>query len=513
MNLRDYQQKAIELLRDSLRRGKKRPVLMAPTGAGKTVIAAAIINMAREKDKKVIFCVPSLSLIDQTVERFQANGIWDIGVMQGMHELTDWRMPVQVCSIQTLMRRKIPEADIVIVDEAHVMFKFMHDWVGYEEWKDIPFVGLSATPWQRGMGRIWDDLIIAVTTQELIERGHLSDFKVYAPAHPDLKGVKTVAGDYDLKGLAEAMDQGQLVADVVSTWLERGENRQTICFAVNRTHAKHIQQQFIEAGVVAEYMDAHTDRLARNEIVKRFDNGDVKVICNVGVLTTGFDADVRCIILARPTKSEILYTQMIGRGLRTAPGKDHCLILDHSDTTLRLGFVTEIHHTELDDGERKRAEPKPKERLPKECPQCSFLRPPKVRECPACGFVPSPRSDVENAEGELYELTRDKAVKAKDWPTERKIAFYRELIRYAKDKGWSPGWAYYAYKDRLKVGPPPGCSREPSETISPETTSWIKHYNILKAKRRENESKRSGNSQGPVARIAARAGRRIYIPE
>jgi DNA repair protein RadD len=125
MNLRDYQQSAIDMLRDSLRRGKKRPVVMAPTGAGKTVIAAAIINMARQKGKKVIFCVPMLSLIDQTVERFYANGIYDVGVIQGMHELTDWRMPVQVCSIQTLMRRKIPEADLVIVDEAHVMYRFL----------------------------------------------------------------------------------------------------------------------------------------------------------------------------------------------------------------------------------------------------------------------------------------------------------------------------------------------------------------------------------------------------
>lgn len=503
MALRDYQQQAIDLLRRSLRSGKRRPVLMAPTGAGKTIIAAEIINMARQKGKKVIFCVPALSLIDQTVERFQANGIWDVGVMQGMHELTDWRMPVQVCSIQTLMRRKIPEADLVIIDEAHVMFRFLGEWANYDEWKDTPFVGLSATPWQRGMGKIWDDLLIAVTTEELIKRGHLSDFKVFAPAHPDLKGVKTVAGDYELKGLADVMDQGQLVADIVSTWLERGENRQTICFAVNRTHAKHIQQQFIEAGVVAEYMDAHTDRLARNEIVKRFDNGDVKVICNVGVLTTGFDADVRCIILARPTKSEILYTQMIGRGLRLAEGKDHCLILDHSDTTLRLGFVTEIHHTELDDGKPKpKKEQKPKERLPKECPKCSFLRPPKVRECPACGFVPEPRSEVESMEGELYELTRDKAIKPKDWTKEKKEAFYRELILYARNKKWKEGWAYHAYHDRLKVYPPPGCSKVPADSISPETMAWIKHRNIAKAKAREN-AERKRNGQRSLARSIA----------
>jgi DNA repair protein RadD len=326
---------------------------------------------------------------------------------------------------------------------------------------------------------------------------------VFAPAHPDLKNVKTVAGDYELKGLADAMDQGQLVADIVSTWLERGENRQTICFAVNRTHAKHIQQQFIDAGIVAEYMDAHTDRMARNEIVKRFDDGDVKVICNVGVLTTGFDADVRCIILARPTKSEILYTQMIGRGLRTAVGKDHCLILDHSDTTMRLGFVTDIHHTELDDGKPKeKKEIKSKELLPKECPSCAFLRPPKVRECPSCGFVPQPRSDVESVEGELYELTRDKAVKPKNWTVEQKSVFYRELLRYADERGWKAGWAYHAYVDRMKVGPPPGCSKAPAVYVSKETLAWIKHHNIVKQKRREN-AERKRNSQGKVAGPAA----------
>lgn len=504
MNLRDYQQSAIDMLRDSLRRGKKRPVVMAPTGAGKTVIAAAIINMARQKGKKVIFCVPMLSLIDQTVERFYANGIYDVGVIQGMHELTDWRMPVQVCSIQTLMRRKIPEADLVIVDEAHVMYRFLGEWIDYAEWKDVPFVGLTATPWQRGMGKVWDDLIIAVTTQELIDRGHLSDFKVFAPAHPDLKNVKTVAGDYELKGLADAMDQGQLVADIVSTWLERGENRQTICFAVNRTHAKHIQQQFIDAGIVAEYMDAHTDRMARNEIVKRFDDGDVKVICNVGVLTTGFDADVRCIILARPTKSEILYTQMIGRGLRTAVGKDHCLILDHSDTTLRLGFVTDIHHTELDDGKPKeKKENKGKELLPKECPSCAFLRPPKVRECPSCGFVPQPRSDVETVEGELYEIGKDKAVKAKDWTQEKREQFYGELKKYAEDREYQIGWVAHAYKKKLGYYPPVLMRFiKAAKTISPETMAWLKYYNIVQAKRRDN-AKRKGSSQGKVAGPAA----------
>ena len=487
MKLRDYQERAIAELRSRLMQGKKRPVIQAPTGAGKTVIAAAIVKMAREKNKTVLFTVPSLSLINQTVERFRQNGITEVGVMQGMHELTDYRMPVQVCSVQTLARRTIPRADLVLVDECHVMFKLYDRWMADPEWTKIPFVGLTATPWAKGMGAAgrWDDLIIGTTTAELISLKHLSDFKVFAPAHPDLSGVKTVAGDYEVKGLGEVMDQNNLVADIVTTWLEKGENRPTVCFAVNRIHAKNIQTQFEQAGVKAAYMDAFTNLHERAEIVKQFENGDVKVICNVGVLTTGFDADVRCVILARPTKSEILYTQMIGRGLRTADGKDHCLILDHSDTTLRLGFVTDISCGQLDDGSARRAAKEKAKPLPKECPACSFLRPPRVKACPACGFVAAPKCEVEVEDGELLELTRDKKARVKDIGMAEKQKFYSELVAHAMLRGYNKGWASHAYRDKFKVWPANELRAEPAAMISPATESWIRSRNIRKAKAKE----------------------------
>ena len=487
MELRDYQTRAIAELRQSLRQGSTRPVVQSPTGSGKTVIAAAIINMARAKDKRVLFCVPALSLIDQTVQRFRQNGIFEIGVMQGQHEMTDYAQPVQVCSVQTLARRTIPAADLVIVDEAHVMFKLYEDWMNRPEWKHVPFVGLTATPWAKGMGSPgrWDHLIIGSTLTELIELGHLSDFRCYAPAHPDLDGIKTVAGDYDLKGLGHAMDKQALVADIVSTWLERGEGRSTICFAVNRVHAKHIQTQFIEAGVAAEYMDAYTDLDDRADIVKRFENGDVQVICNVGVLTTGFDADVRCIILARPTKSEILYVQMIGRGLRTANGKPDCLILDHSDTTMRLGFVTDIGTSKLHDGAANRQVVEKTAPLPKECPACAFLKPPKARKCPAGGFEPVAKPDVQVNDGELQELTRAGKVKPEKFTMEQKQDWYRQLVLHANLRGYKPGWAYWAFKDKFKVGPDHSLDPRPAISISYEVQNWITARNIRKAKAKE----------------------------
>jgi DNA repair protein RadD len=484
--LRDYQSETLDKLRSALAGGSRRPVVQAPTGAGKTIIAAEIVRMALLKGKRVIFTVPAISLIDQTVERFAGQGIYQVGVMQGAHELTDRDQPVQVCSVQTLARRTIPKADLVIMDEVHVQFKLYDTWMQDPAWASVPFIGLTATPWAKGMGAKgrWDKLIVCTTTQDLINRGHLSDFKVYAPSHPDLSGVKTVAGDYDVGQLGQAMDKRPLVADIVSTWLEKGEDRPTICFAVNRTHAKHIQTLFSQAGVAAEYMDAYTDRKDRNEIVARFQRGEVRVICNVGVLTTGFDADVRCIILARPTKSEMLYCQMIGRGLRTAEGKDHCIILDHSDTTLRLGFVTDIHKSELDDGKKKATAAK-NIPLPKECPKCSFVKPPKTRVCPACGFAPEAKSEVDVNEGDLHELTRDRKMRVKDWPPHKKSLFWAELLLHAHLRGYKPGWAYWAYKERMGVGPANTFSQVPAKMISPETEAWIRHYNIKKAKGRE----------------------------
>jgi superfamily II DNA or RNA helicase len=348
------------------------------------------------------------------------------------------------------------------------------------EWSNVPFVGLSATPWTRGLGKYFDKLIIASTTEELIKAGHLSKFRVFAPSSPDLTKVRTVAGDYHDGDLSEAMDKSALIADVVDTWIIRGKGRPTLCFAVDRAHAKHLQQKFISSGVTAEYIDAYTDALERAAIAKRFHAGEVEIVCNVGCLTTGIDWDVRCIIMARPTKSEMLFVQMIGRGLRTADGKDDCLVLDHSDSHLRLGFVTDIHHEKLDDGrERQKAEPKNVEALPKKCPKCTFLKPPKMLICPACGFKPEPKCKVESKDGELVEF----AARGVRKPTKSadRIGFYRELKYFANARGYKSGWAAHKYKDRFGDWPK-GLDHWPPIPPSPETLGWIRSQQIAFAK-------------------------------
>ncbi len=478
--LRPHQTAAIAMLRSSLGRGNRRPMVQAPTGFGKTLLAAHIIAGARAKGKRVIFVVPAISLVDQTVEAFQAVGIREIGVMQGLHEMTNVSHPVQVASVQTLARREIPHADIVIVDEAHRWFRFMAGWMA--RWDAIPFVGLSATPWTKGLGQHYDDLIIAATTQDLIDAGYLSPFRVFAPCVPDLSGVRTQAGDWHEGDLGEAMDKPQLVADITRTWIERGENRPTLAFAVNRAHARHIQAGFQEAGIPCGYIDSFTDRADRNEVARKFNSGALKVVANVGCLTTGIDWDVRCIILARPTKSEILFTQIIGRGLRTADGKSDCLILDHSDTHTRLGFVTDIHHAQLCDGTAKEAKAERDEPLPKACPKCAFMKPPRTSKCPACGFHAVAQSNVENVAGELKEL-KAKGKANRNWTSAQKEYFYGQLRWIAEDRGYRSGWAANQY--RAMFGVWPNAYRD-AYPVAPneDTLSWVKSQQIRYSKSR-----------------------------
>ena len=314
MELRSYQIDAIESVKKSLRAGYMRPVLQLPTGSGKTAIASVIIKSALAKGNRVIFAVPAVSLIDQSVQAFQAAGIDCIGVIQADHIMLDRSQALQVCSLQTLAKRRIPDAQLVIVDEIHMRFKSLNEWMAV--WSKIPFIGLSATPWANGLGLHWDHLIKPVTMKELMDQGFLADYTAYAGTAPDLKGVKVTAGDYNLKALNPLVMDTTLICSIVPTWLKYGENEQTLFFATDRAHARAAQNEFEEAGISCAYIDAYTEREERAEILEAFEKQDIKVIANVGTLTTGVDADVRCLILARPTKSKALYVQIIGRALR-----------------------------------------------------------------------------------------------------------------------------------------------------------------------------------------------------
>ncbi|HGN1742368.1 TPA: DEAD/DEAH box helicase, partial [Providencia stuartii] len=345
------QERGLAMLRQNWKQNRTF-MIYSPTGSGKTGLAAFITNGYIKRNMRVMFCAPYTNLIAQTAERFQEYGIplEEIGFVWANHPNYDPTKLIQIASADTVIRREFPDnIDLLIIDEAHLRRKKILEVIRDT---DLKVIGLSGTPFSPFLGEYYERLIKPTTMKELIQRGDLSKYEFYAPTKPDLSKVKSVrseefGSDYKEAEIAEIMSGADLVGDVVDNWLANGENLPTICFCVTVSHANYVTVAFNRSGVNAEVITADTPHDERRVIIHRFEQGATKIIVNVGTLVAGFDSDVRCIIYARPTKSEIRWVQALGRGLRKAPGKDKCLIFDHSGTVHRLGFPDDIEYDEL----------------------------------------------------------------------------------------------------------------------------------------------------------------------
>src|SRR4029077_3362926 len=221
-----------------------------------------------------------------------------------------------------------------------------------ESYPDAVLLGTTATPCRgdgRGLGGIFEVMIQCPQVTPLIEQGYLVKSRVDAPVNPDLKGVRTVAGDYVEDQLAERMDRAKLIGDMVTHWHKYGERRKTVCFAVNVAHSIHLRDEFIKSGVRCEHIDGSTPKLERDATLERLASGEIELVTNCMVLTEGWDMpEVGCCILARPTKKMGLYRQMIGRVLRPAEGKHDAIVLDHSGAVFQHGFAEDPVEWTLD---------------------------------------------------------------------------------------------------------------------------------------------------------------------
>lgn len=389
--LRPHQEKTMAMLRQSFAQGMKRPLVYLPTGAGKTVVAAHIVAGALDKGKRVTFVAPRVNLCDQTARSLMDQGLPKPSIMQADHPWFNPGSRFQIASTQTLTRRRNSiKTDIYIIDEAHLSFKVIKD---IAEETDTPMIALTATPFTNGLGKTYDNLIKPTSLRELINKGFLTDITCYSHSKPDLKGIKVTAGDYNNKQLGDRCSDAKLVGDIVATWLKLGENRQTICFAVNVAHANFIESEFKRVNISCAVVVGDTPKEERDHAFTEFSKKNIKILISVFVLCEGYDGDVRCLIDAAPTKSEARHTQKIGRACRIATGKKDAIILDHAGNIQNLGFPEDIEVFELCNGEKKesdsqRKEKEKKEKLPKECPKCFHLKKAGVHECPKCGFIP-----------------------------------------------------------------------------------------------------------------------------
>ena len=481
IQLYDFQGESVAALRENIRQGVKNQILSAATGSGKTVIASFLMRECEAKIRKAIFIADRINLIDQTSATLDLYGV-PHGVIQSNHwRFRPWER-IQVASAATLERRQWPEdTNLIIVDECHAMRKQVTDRIAK---RDCITIGLTATPFTKGLGKFYDRVVTVTTTNRLIEQKFLAGYRIFAASQPNMQGAKVVAGEWTDDVAAErAMP---IVGDCVAEYLKHGEGKKFIAFGVNVAHCEEIQRQMMAAGVQCSLYTYRTGDDERTEMVAEFRKPDsyIRGLISVAALAKGFDVpDVEVIIMCRPLKSSLAeHIQIFGRGLRSFPGKEYCTILDHAGNCERfwspmMDFF-ENGSEALDDGKHRERKASTKRTAePMKCPKCASLHVPRP-SCPQCGYQYPRVSGVEVEAGELTQLSGTPAISRED-----KQAIWSQLLYIVNERNYKEGWAAHKYKRKTGVWP-----RGLADVPAPPTQSllnWLRSEQIRWAKRKD----------------------------
>ena len=459
LQLREYQSKILDNLRKGFANGKRAQILYAPTGAGKTEMAIELLKATKTKGNKAAMILDRIVLCDQTSRRLEKYSI-EHGVMQSGH----WRYRpyehIQVCSAQTLERRgDFPGLNLLIVDEAHQTRQQTIEFIKNNP--EVRVIGLTATPFTKGLGKVYDNVVSSVTTKELVDQKVLVPLRVFIAKEIDMAGAKKVAGEWSQ---AEATSRGiKITGDIVQEWVKKtheifGAPRKTIVFCAGVEHGAHLSKKFAEQGynfISISYLD---DDDFKKDVIEDFSKPDTEIhgLIATDILTKGFDVpDVMIGVSARPfSKSLSSHIQQMGRVMRAnasdPESKEFAVWLDHSGNYLRFREdwedVFENGVSELDEGKEKaKKEPTEKEKKEAKCPACEAYMPRHMDVCANCGHVREKRNTVSVSAGEMEEL--------QTMSRENKQKWWSMLQWYVQNDGKKPGWAFYTYKDKFGVEP------------------------------------------------------------
>lgn len=460
LSLRPYQTTAVEGIRQSYRSGNNKPLLVLPTGGGKTIVFSYIAATSAARAKRVLILVHRIELMRQTSEKLHMAGV-DHGLINPKFTPAYYKT-VQVASVQTLVNRlnKMMAPDLIIIDEAH------HATAGtwrkiLDYWPQAKVLGVTATPCRgdgTGLGNhaggIFDDLVMGPQISELIRMGFLVTPKVYAPLERiDLSKVKTRMGDYVTSDLEQVMDKPKVTGHAVEHYTKLCPGAPAVVFCVSIDHAKHVAEEFRAHGYVAYAVDGEMDDEPRKRILNGLGNGTVQVVCSCDLISEGTDIPaIGAAILLRPTKSTGLYLQQVGRALRTSDGKSHAVILDHVGNVLQHGMPDDDRDWSLDGDSKRQKRGDVASVKVEQCEKCyAFYKPQPC--CPQCGYVkPLPQVDakLQFNDGQLTEVTEQnrEAIKRQQ---RREVAAAKtrpELEAIAKARGYKPGWVNHILKSR-----------------------------------------------------------------
>ena len=494
--LRDYQADAIRHLRLMVGRGKRRVILCAPTGAGKTIMALHLMLAAREKGHRVAFVAERLTLVDQCSAVLQKHGI-DHGIIQGQNTRRAYANIV-VCSSQTIEARGMPDdIRLVIVDEAHVKRRKLLEWLRAHD--DIVVVGLTATPMTDGLGETYQGIVTARTTDSLIKSGWLTPVRIFAPvAQADMTGIRGTGPGGEWTGEQAAEGVTPIVGDIISEWdritrQEFGGPVPTLVFSPTVAVGEQLVEQWEAIGHQfgqVSYVDgAGPERQAR---IEAFRKGHLTGLISVDALARGFDVPgVRLIISARAfTRSLAAFIQQVGRGMRAAPGKADCVLLDHVGNWTRLGPRVRnfwAHGWNTLSAKDKTSKSKKRERRDRTCPECRRVF--QGGQCPECGWE-APTRLHETAPGRLEELTDDGPDFGPDpWGQICRMADdrFHGSLRAMEDPELPLRWAKAQFRSVLGSWPPFGVEFTPSP--------WAPHPTLVaEVARRRREWARARKS-------------------
>jgi superfamily II DNA or RNA helicase len=486
---------AHEALRQGVRDGHKNQILMAPTGAGKTYLGLRVCHEAIKKGKKAVFLCDRTTLINQTSKVADSYGLSAHGIIQANH----WRRrayePLQIASVQTIAKREYwPQVDVLVVDEAHTTYKA---WTEFAVKTGALVIGLSATPFTQGLGKIFTNIVNATTMHELTQEGVLVPMRIFSCRKPDMTGAETKGGEWTDKAAEER--ELKIVGDVVSDWHKFGENRKTIVFGATIRHCEELCKQFIESGVMAAMYTSETKPNEREMILEEYRKPDtaLKVLISVEALAKGFDVpDVGCICDARPLRKSLSTAiQMWGRGLRTSPTtqKEDCYLLDFSGNIVRFfEDFNDIYFNglaKLDDGDKLDKKVRDREEFEaKGCPKCGFS--PFHKRCMACGYEKVTRMIDDAEHGVMKEIFIGTGANKKKL-ADNAEHLWNQLCTYARIHSKADvqsGRAWHLFKKITGQEPPWRFSTAPNVEINRHVFNKIRQLNMAYQKGTQKKS-------------------------
>lgn len=455
LHLRDYQLDMVMRARQAFAAGNRHVILQAPTGAGKTIIAAHVAKSAADRGKRILVLAHRRELLFQLHGKITLAGLRAGLIMPGQPETND---TVQVASVQSIAKKaRRYNFDFIMTDEAHHAIPGSLYSHVFEANPEAMSLGLTATPQRldgKGLGKIsggfYDAIVPGPSPAWLIQNGYLCRYRAFS--HPPPAGdLRMTGGDFNKADMEAMMDQSVLIGDAVDHYRKLADGRRAICFCVSVEHAKNTAEAFRRAGYSAIAVDGGMEKADRAAALAGLQTGKNQIITSCELISEGLDVpNVGAVILMRPTASVTLFLQAVGRGMRPKEDGSELIILDHAGNIARHGLPDQDRTWGLEGRIKKE-----RAKLPpiRECAKCFAVFPP-ADHCPECGALVerAARRELETEDGTLVEVTAEalEAMRKAKRREEGRAQTLEDLLRIERERGYKSGWAYLRWNARRK---------------------------------------------------------------